>query len=197
MISNHEHTQPQGPASRSPIRPSEASVARLVRSSLAVYGAQPTEQQVRAWAAGQTQRAVSDRITAIEADPRYSAQRNRRVTPVATKLDAVPEGRYAVDHDGQLRFYKVDKPTEGRWKGYTFIKEGVGGWHNDLVWHRMAFDRREAAAEAIIAAGYAKAGERYGQEVGECYACGRTLTDEQSRLDGIGPVCKGKREGGL
>jgi uncharacterized protein DUF6011 len=33
---------------------------------------------------------------------------------------------------------------------------------------------------------------RYGQELGECGHCGRTLTDEASRAAGIGPVCASK-----
>jgi hypothetical protein len=33
----------------------------------------------------------------------------------------------------------------------------------------------------------------YAQELGNCYVCGRTLTDETSRELGIGPVCRGKK----
>src|SRR5262245_27645328 len=49
--------------------PSEASVNRLVRSSAIMFGDQPTEAKVREWAAANTQRVVSDRITAIEDMP--------------------------------------------------------------------------------------------------------------------------------
>jgi hypothetical protein len=30
---------------------------------------------------------------------------------------------------------------------------------------------------------------RYGMLIGKCGVCGRTLTDEESRANGIGPVC--------
>lgn len=32
--------------------------------------------------------------------------------------------------------------------------------------------------------------ERYGREIGRCGICNRTLTDEESRRIGIGPVCR-------
>jgi hypothetical protein len=38
------------------------------------------------------------------------------------ELPDVPAGRYAVDNeDGILRFYSVDRPNQGKWKGFTFL----------------------------------------------------------------------------
>ena len=185
--------------------PSQASIDRLLRSTRKVYGDhEEWLDQVRQWAEGQTQRAVSDRITAVEADPRYrqattapaSAQKPAQRQQSALKeLGALAPGskrRYAIDHEGQLRFYRVDAVNEGRWAGYTFMKEGVGGAYDDLVWHPMGPARREAAAKAIMESGANEALKRFGQEVGSCGHCGRTLTDETSRAYGIGPVCRGK-----
>jgi hypothetical protein len=106
-------------------------------------------------------------------------------------LPDVPAGRYALvaEKDGEptTYFFRVDRPTEGRWKGYTFVKVQAG---DDLWPLKDAAKRRNVLAQ--IAADPQDASIRYGREIGSCGVCGRTLTDEQSRADGIGPICKGK-----
>ena len=98
----------------------------------------------------------------------------------------MPAGRYAVDtEEGHLAFYRVDRPTEGKWAGYTFVKVQAS---DEL--HRV----RGQAAKAVLAkmaVDPTAAMLRYGQDIGECGHCGRTLTDETSRQLGIGPVCRG------
>lgn len=100
----------------------------------------------------------------------------------------VPAGRYAVENEtGDLRFYIVDRPTEGRWAGRVFVKV----MHSDE--RSRLFDNAAASVLAkIVAAGPFEAMLRYGREIGSCGHCGRTLTDEASRAAGIGPVCAGK-----
>lgn len=98
----------------------------------------------------------------------------------------IPDGRYAVDwNDTQIHFYRVS-----RWKGSKRIKlkaqasdtfYPVRGWaHVKGVLDEIRKDPRAAA-------------ERYAEELGQCYACGRTLTDEDSRRKGIGPICETER----
>jgi hypothetical protein len=101
----------------------------------------------------------------------------------------VPAGRYAVETDeGHLAFYRVDRPTEGKWAGYTFVKV----YASDEL-HRLP---SRAAADGVLRkiaeVGPETAMKRYGQEIGSCGHCGRTLTDETSRELGIGPVCREK-----
>lgn len=99
--------------------------------------------------------------------------------------DLFPAGRYAVmGEDGVMKFYKVDRPCEGKWAGYTFLKVQAG---DDF--HAV----KGAAAKAIlakIAADPQAAMLAYGKLIGVCGACGRTLTDPVSRAMGIGPVCR-------
>lgn len=89
-----------------------------------------------------------------------------------------PEGRYAVDNeDGELRFYHLVN-------GEVFVMASD-----------TEFPIHGNAAEAIvakIAVDPEAASRRYGQEIGECGVCGRTLTNEDSRAAGIGPICAGK-----
>lgn len=100
----------------------------------------------------------------------------------------VPAGRYALDKgNGVVKFYRVDRPIEGRWKGYTFVKRQAGDDEFNVA------DRRER--EAIlreIGKDIAGASKLYGTTLGVCGVCGRTLTDPDSRANGIGPVCAAK-----
>ncbi len=48
------------------------------------------------------------------------------------------------------------------------------------------------ALEAIKTASPETAMALYGQTLGYCGRCGRSLTDETSRALGIGPVCRNK-----
>lgn len=103
----------------------------------------------------------------------------------ASGFPDVPAGRYAVMDGDTLKFYRVDRPTEGRWAGYTFLKVQAS---DDLYPVKNPGTKR-LALEAI-AVDPAEASRRYGRELGKCGVCGRTLTDETSRALGIGPVCR-------
>jgi hypothetical protein len=104
---------------------------------------------------------------------------------------AVPEGHYATTSrtgTNDLDFWRVDRPTEGRWAGRVFVKRVIGGRADQAVRGTEA----EQALAAIEAAGVAEAGQLYGQQVGRCCRCNRHLTDETSRQLGIGPDCRAK-----
>ena len=107
----------------------------------------------------------------------------RQVAP----LPEVPEGRYALRVDGVVKFYVVDQPTEGKWAGWTFVKVQAS---DDLF--PVKGEARRPILEAI-AQDPAAAAALYGHELGVCGVCNRTLTDEESRARGIGPVCAQKR----
>jgi hypothetical protein len=103
----------------------------------------------------------------------------------------VPAGHYAVTSatgNNDLDFFRVDSPTEGKWKGYSFVKRVVGGHPEYDVKGATA----KTALEAIVAAGVDASAKLYGTKIGRCYVCNRTLTDELSRSLGIGPVCRGE-----
>jgi len=107
--------------------------------------------------------------------------------PLNPKWDTVKEGHYAIASftgNNDLDFYRVDKPTEGKWAGYTFVKRVIGG-QPDV---NIRKDEKVRVLEAI--ADDPDAGPRYGQEIGKCYRCNRHLTDETSRSLGIGPECR-------
>lgn len=95
----------------------------------------------------------------------------------------VPAGRYAVEVNGKLKFYRVDCPIKGKWDGYTFVKM----FSSDETYPV----RGEAKGNVLkmIAENPAEASLNYGKHIGHCGVCGKQLTDEDSRAKGIGPVC--------
>lgn len=109
-----------------------------------------------------------------------------RVAP-ARALPAVAAGRYALVIDGVTKFFKVDAPTEGRWQGYTFLSVQAG----DELYPVKAFTTKYEVL-TLIAADLKGAMLLYGREIGSCGHCGRTLTNQESRERGIGPVCANK-----
>lgn len=147
---------------------------------------------------GQTQGTISiwiDRMKAKIAELKAAA-------PIATPAPAAPvvtpalpvkldkNGKamalyYAVDIDGTTKFYRI-KP--GRKAGFMFIDVQASD-----EFHQIRFPNVKAAiVSAIVAAGPDDCMARYGQLIGRCGRCGRTLTDADSRARGIGPDCAGK-----
>lgn len=104
-----------------------------------------------------------------------------------TDLPDVPAGRYAIEEAGVVKFYHVDRPTEGRWAGFTFLSAQAS---DDL--HAIRDFKAKRTILERIAKDPGGASRLYGIELGVCGVCGRTLTDEVSRAQGIGPVCAGK-----
>lgn len=95
----------------------------------------------------------------------------------------VPEGRYALRNtDGSVTFWKVDRPTEGKWAGAVFCKQIVSDYEQR---HPMSTQK---AIMARIFADIEGAMALYGQEIGRCGHCHRQLTSDW-RLRGIGPSC--------
>jgi hypothetical protein len=119
------------------------------------------------------------------------------IEPAGAELVELPVmGRrhYAVENaDGKLTFIRVTRVESG----WTFIDQIIGGDREESRARitpsgeyrgtfRSIYDAVMADAEAAML--------RYGQEIGRCGHCNRTLTDEASRAAGIGPVCAGKME---
>lgn len=128
-------------------------------------------------------------------------RKNEERSSSTRSLESVPAGYYAVeDSKGKLRFLHVetsDKP--GKWNGTTFIGEQYGG-RSDLERRgyispdgtaRYVSDDTAAMLDEIRKAPL-EASTRYGRELGVCGVCSRPLTDEESRRNGIGPVCAKK-----
>jgi len=129
------------------------------------------------WVATRTASEVIDYLLGLPVAERAS-------TPQSGMSD-IAAGRYAlVADDGTVKFYIVDRPTEGRWAGYTFLN-AQGSEERYPIRDRAERTR----ILGLIAADPLTAMVRYGHELGRCGNCGRALTDETSRAAGIGPDC--------
>jgi hypothetical protein len=100
---------------------------------------------------------------------------------------AVPAGHYAIERDGAVSFYRVDRPMEGKWAGKVFVALQHGDDYTNMG--------REAGFTVlgyIVDQGIMECSTRYGKEIGKCGVCHRTLTNAESREAGIGPICRDK-----
>ncbi len=96
----------------------------------------------------------------------------------------VAQGCYAI-HDGELKFYSVQTPTEGKWKGFTFLSQLSGENHI-----RIRDTQERQRILSLIAQDAVGALKLFGQKIGRCGHCRKQLTDAVSREFGIGPVCR-------
>lgn len=101
-----------------------------------------------------------------------------------TTSPEVADGRYAVEEDGTLKFFRV---KNGRKAGFVFLDVQASD-----DWHPVRNLARITSILKLIAVDAHAAMVRYGHELGECGRCGKTLTDAASRAAGIGPTCAGK-----
>ena len=103
----------------------------------------------------------------------------------------IPNGRYAIDIEGKLRFFRVNSPESGKWAGFTFVNEIIGGGFAEDRGFAIKYGFKNTVL-SIIGDDPKSAMARYGLNMGRCGVCNRDLTDEESRLLGIGPVCRNK-----
>jgi hypothetical protein len=119
-----------------------------------------------------TSAEASTLIPALIAMPRIS-RGSRRID-----LCGCPEGRYAVATDeGHLAFYNV-------------TERGVFLQTSDTLNKLSAATEQAIIAKIMVDPG--EAARAYGRELGCCGVCNRTLTNDISRANGIGPVCSAK-----
>jgi hypothetical protein len=112
--------------------------------------------------------------------------RESSARPAFDPYDDVPDGRYAIQEprEDKLHFYRVT-----RWKDSKRIK--VQEQASDTLYPVHGWTQAKLVLDAIRKNPRAAA-ELYADELGQCYYCGRTLTDEESRAARVGPICRDK-----
>lgn len=91
------------------------------------------------------------------------------------------------EEGGHVKFYRVKLVGKGRWAGRLFVDVQA----SDDYWP-IKSPVALAWVLAKIAEDPTGAAKLYASELGNCYACNRTLTDPESIALGIGPVCRNK-----
>ena len=133
-------------------------------------------------------------VQALESTtPQVADDTNGKTAQVQAQVEAlVPQGRYFIvdPTDGVEKFYRVNKPKDGRWKGYTFLEVQASDYFYPIrnAQHREAIFT-EIAKDPITSM------DLYGIKLGLCGRCGRKLTKRSSRLRGLGPICADIMEG--
>jgi Family of unknown function (DUF6011) len=125
---------------------------------------------------------ASDIITKLKELPWKPREMDSSIFKEMWEIE-VDTGRYAIPgEDGKLRFYSVKRDGER-------MALWVDVWASDARYPIRAIPQRieilkEIAKDPIAAM------KTFGNEIGKCGRCGRTLTDETSRAFGIGPDCR-------
>lgn len=106
-------------------------------------------------------------------------------------LRALPEGTIYVAVGEPLQFFKIDHVADGKWAGWVFVKRQAGDNFDRVGSQRPGSTYRGAYAALLeqVVEDTPAAMQAYGQEIGRCGNCNRTLTDAESRVRGIGPDC--------
>ena len=99
-------------------------------------------------------------------------------------FSAIPDGYYALNVEGVTKFYRVSTSKRNGFKN-------VQVQASDNL-HMLFGKAGIAVLHKLVEAGLKDAQALYASELGRCYVCGRTLTDEESRAAGIGPICRDK-----
>lgn len=130
-------------------------------------------------------------ISKREASDLLSALNQCPLKPPVDLYPNVPEGKYAIQHDsGEVEFWEVNRPQEGKWKGYTFPSHIVGGVGD---WQRMRSPRATIDhAMEIIASDPIKAASLFGYKTRSCGRCASPLSTVRSRAAGYGESCAAK-----
>lgn len=133
----------------------------------------------------ESKKARAARAAAVAAEPVATAA---GVPAARPKLVFPEDGYYCVEYSGALRFYRVKHG-----KGYFKTTQYLDRFKSDELMTIRYPEKVEVLD--LINADPAKAQMRFAVELTRCFCCGRMLTDEVSRLRGIGPDCFGRRAG--
>lgn len=141
-----------------------------------------------AWTAGRegnASRWIGNMIKKVR-ELRAAAAEARRNADTAQVVKSewldIPTGYYALRDGDSVKFYRVNHHQNGR----TYLDACASDERHPI---RNAVHKKNILT-AIRAMGWEASTALYGQEIGSCGRCGRTLTDDVSRAAGIGPKCR-------
>jgi hypothetical protein len=144
------------------------------------------DTEIDAMTSREASAAIDRCLAAIKAAPVAPAPVvEAPAAPVRARLDfsAISDGYYALRVEGVVKFYRVSTNK----KGYKNVQAQAGD-ELHLMWGNAGI----AVLHRLVEAGLEGSMKLYAEELGRCWTCGRTLTDEESRAAGQGPICRGK-----
>lgn len=173
----------------------------------------PEHADLALWLAKQTWSDFAQSLASFYADRGYLTEkqvasatsmrakveaRNAEKAPASSTgldLSDLPAGLYGVPNGETRLKVRVNRPTSGKWEGFTFVDDGAeygsqqkygmqkpGGTYNGKIQEQL---------QAILA-DVPAAQKAYADLTGNCYRCNRKLEDETSVELGTGPICRTK-----
>jgi hypothetical protein len=114
--------------------------------------------------------------------------------PVLLDLSSLPAGMYAVPNGTTRLKVQIDRPDEGKWAGWIFVKDGAVYGEGRKYGHQRPGDRAGYRGEIepelrAIVADPIEAMAEYGRITSTCGLCHRPLENDESVKRGIGPWC--------
>lgn len=120
---------------------------------------------------------------------------SNRGSKTGLDLSGLPAGYYAIPGGDTRLKVVVNKPTSGRWDGFTFVHDGAE--YGSRIKYGMqapdgTYKGKIEDQLRTIAGDPEAAGRAYAAITANCYRCNRKLEDETSVELGIGPICRNK-----
>jgi hypothetical protein len=113
----------------------------------------------------------------------------------------IPAGYYATPSrtgGNDVDFWKVERPEDGKYAGWTFVKRVLGGGSSGQTRvTRIHMTEQRAAIAAIARHGTEESRQLYGDKMKRCTHCNRELTDDLSRARRMGKDCWENSQGDL
>ena len=121
--------------------------------------------------------------------------------PAAVDFGLIPVGYYATPSrtgNNDVDFWKVERPEDGKYAGFTFAKRVLGGGSGGQTrTTRIHMSEQRSALAAITGFGIEESRVLYGDKMKRCTKCNRELTDELSCQRRMGNDCWNNRQGAL
>jgi hypothetical protein len=132
---------------------------------------------------------------------RESSEAPRPEPAPAADLDQIPVGYYATPSrtgSNDVDFWKVERPEDGKFEGWTFVKRVLGGGSGGQTrLTKIRMPEQRSALAAIAGHGVEEARNLYGDKMKRCTNCNRELTDDLSRARRMGKDCWENKQGAL
>lgn len=113
--------------------------------------------------------------------------------PKVGDVGQIPVGYYATPSrtgSNDVDFWKVERPAEGKYEGFTFAKRVLGGGSaGQTRVTRIHSSEQLLALAGILRHGIEESRTLYGDEMKRCTSCNRDLTDDLSRERRMGRHC--------
>jgi hypothetical protein len=188
----HEAKPVAGPAQARVANPGEAEALEYIRNYTGSFGLILDLRADRRFGSryfGLSPRQIEVVLASKAREAQWAAERAEKAErPAAGNLlrfDQVTEGMYR--KDGTI--FKVQRAVNGSGNLYAKVLVVDGPGEGRFEYAPGAI-RRLDVTDAMTREEAAEFGHLYGV----CCVCGRTLTDERSIADGIGPVCAGRQD---